>query len=292
VKVLKQQLLQTEAVLQEDFSENFTIKYQNEVQSAHWANHGITLFTAVLNTIDSTHSYVLVTDDLKHDKGAVACFKKIILEHAQGVIGQPIENLRIFTDGCVGQFKTRYTLSIVLTPEKLHQQIKKVDWSFFATSHGKGPVDGVGGTVKRAVWRRILRGQVVVNFAKDFADVATSACPGIHVHYVDAEEVASVRQERLDVWGDKAPGVMKGLRKHHFFTIGQQPGTLLMSRLSPFSGLSSPKVTARLFDSSELTVRPGSSRVDQDEVNSDDNEDVRGDIETEAYYAVDYINRF
>ena len=26
----------------------------------------------------------------------------------------------------------------------------KAEWHFFATSHGKGPCDGVGGTIKRA----------------------------------------------------------------------------------------------------------------------------------------------
>ena len=30
----------------------------------------------------------------------------------------------------------------------------EIRWNFFATSHGKGVGDGIGGTLKRAVWRR------------------------------------------------------------------------------------------------------------------------------------------
>ena len=32
-----------------------------------------------------------------------------------------------------------------------------VEWHFFATSHGKGPSDGVGGTVKRQAVKESLR---------------------------------------------------------------------------------------------------------------------------------------
>ena len=39
--------------------------------SAHWVTNGVTLFTAVLNTKDGSKSYVVVSDDLHHDKFAV-----------------------------------------------------------------------------------------------------------------------------------------------------------------------------------------------------------------------------
>ena len=61
-----------------------------------------------------------------------------------------------FFDGAESQFKNRYTLSNIIWPEKLNCHLRSIDWSFFGTAHGKGSVDGVGGTMKRAVWRRIL----------------------------------------------------------------------------------------------------------------------------------------
>ena len=43
---------------------------------------------------------------------------------------------------------------------------------FFATSHGKGVVDGIGGTVKRAVWRYVRSEQAHITNAKEYAEIA------------------------------------------------------------------------------------------------------------------------
>ena len=57
-----------QAVLQLDFSENATIIEQDEVQSAHWTHKQVTNFTAVAWTNENTSSYVVVSDNLSHDK--------------------------------------------------------------------------------------------------------------------------------------------------------------------------------------------------------------------------------
>ena len=55
--------------------------------------------------------------------------------------------------------------------------------NFFATSHGKGVVDGIGGTVKRVVWSLVRSDQARITNAKEFADVAQLCCPNIHVSF-------------------------------------------------------------------------------------------------------------
>ena len=149
IKTLRGQLEEGEALLQENFSENYSIKQQNEIMSAHWVSTGVTLFTAVLNTTDGVKSFVVVSDELHHDKYAVTTFNRKILElaNADGRIRQ----LHMFTDGAGSQFKNQFTLSLLNWPSEMHENLEKVDWSFFGTAHGKGPVDGVGGMVKRAV---------------------------------------------------------------------------------------------------------------------------------------------
>lgn len=42
------------------------------------------------------------------------------------------------------------------------------DWSTFAASHGKGAVDGVGGSVKVTVWRAIKSGKTTIQNPVDF----------------------------------------------------------------------------------------------------------------------------
>ena len=61
------------------FSENFTIKQQNEIMAAHWDQRGITVFTAVLTTQNGSQSYAVVSDELCHDKYTVVAFNRAIL---------------------------------------------------------------------------------------------------------------------------------------------------------------------------------------------------------------------
>ena len=53
-----------------------------------------------------------------------------------------IKVLTVFSDGAGSQFKQRFLFS------NLHywEQDLKLTWNFFATSHGKGVVDGLLGT--------------------------------------------------------------------------------------------------------------------------------------------------
>ena len=44
-------------------------------------------------------------------------------------------------------------------------------WSFFATSDGKGAIDGMGGSIKRAVANRIKTRKSLVKSAIDFVHV-------------------------------------------------------------------------------------------------------------------------
>lgn len=74
----------------------------------------------------------------------------------------------------------------------LHSLRKVVNlvWHYFATSYGKGAVDGIGGTVKRMVWKAISTRKVaVVNDAKTFADVAAKLCKSVKVTFICSEEL-------------------------------------------------------------------------------------------------------
>ena len=50
-----------------------------------------------------------------------------------------------------------------------------VEWEYFATSHGKGVVDGIGGTAKSSVRRKVMSKRVdaeIVLCSTYFANVA------------------------------------------------------------------------------------------------------------------------
>ena len=81
-----------------------------------------------------------------------------------------INKVNVFSDGASSQFKQRYLFSnLYIWQQKFHIDIS---WNFYATSHGKGVVDGLGGTVKRAVWRHVRSCRAHVTNASLFYDVA------------------------------------------------------------------------------------------------------------------------
>ena len=81
-----------------------------------------------------------------------------------------VRTINAFSNGATSHFKQQD-----LFPN-LHGWEKKfsisLTWNVFATSHGKGGVDGTGGTVKRSVSRAIHAGSTVPCDAASYAEFA------------------------------------------------------------------------------------------------------------------------
>ena len=209
------------AVLQVDFAENYTAVLQDEIQSAHWHQKQVTLFTAIAwvgdNSAKPTRSFVNISDDLTHNKHSVWVFMKNIIKSLQAEFPN-LKHIHVFSDGCAGQFKNRYTL-LNLT---YFLQDFGVDgtWNFFATSHGKGAVDGIGGTIKRIVWQLIKSRQCIVSCAKEFYECARNAMKGVTVLFTSAEHVAAASNCLNTRWERVKP--IPQLHKFHcFHSVGQ-----------------------------------------------------------------------
>ena len=73
---------------------------------------------------------------------------KVVNDFVKG--RQPnITRVWIFSDGPSSQFENRYTAHFL---HKLQDQGLNIQWNYFVTSHRKGAVDCIGGTVTRMVW--------------------------------------------------------------------------------------------------------------------------------------------
>ena len=172
-----------------DFSENATIASQREVQCAHW-NHGqATLFTAyawIKYDKSENVSMVFVSDDLNHTKYSVYVYIQYIFNHLKTTYPD-IECINIFSDGATSQFKQRFLFSNLYAWEMEHGFT--ITWNFFATSHGKGVVDGIGGTVKRAIWRHVKAERAHVTNASEYSTLGTKVCPNILVKFIPKEEM-------------------------------------------------------------------------------------------------------
>jgi hypothetical protein len=90
-----------------------------------------------------------------------------------------MRKLTIFSDGPASQFKNRYMVHL-LAHLRLKFALDEISWNFFASGHGKGPVDGVGGTVKRLAASAVMRRKAIIMCAVQFCAVVCNSTTSIH----------------------------------------------------------------------------------------------------------------
>ena len=133
-------------VLQVDFSENPTIAAQKEIQAAHWHHAQATIFTTHAWINNATNfSMVVISDDLNHTKYSIFIYMQCIFRSLQAKFPS-IQTVNVFSDGPTSQFKQRFLFSNLHYWEQDHDI--SIRWNFFATSHGKGVVDGLEGWLR------------------------------------------------------------------------------------------------------------------------------------------------
>lgn len=209
----KENLLPTEAVLQMDFAENYSIISQDEIQSAHWCHGQVTIFTACASFPDKTvKCFAVISDNRDHNKYAVWTFMKEVLSAIKKMKPE-LKHIKIFTDNCAGQFKNKYSLSNLCFFEKDFGLT--ADWNFFASSHGKGAVDGVGAVVKRTAWMGVKARKVIINEAQDFYNYVSKEVENVECMYVESNEIQQ-NIPSLDKRWELVTAIPKIQECHHF----------------------------------------------------------------------------
>ena len=203
---------ESRALLQVDWSENYTCIEQNEVQSGHWAHQSVSLYTYSLWYCGEQHAGVLTTDKNDHSKTTIVPFMDKILDKWPDCV----THLDVFTDGPSSQFKNRYMIAIVPALEAEHNIALR--WHYFATSHGKGPVDGIEGSAKRFVWNMVRSGNAQVTNSESFVKAATGM-KNVYVEHMTEQETrdraAKLNQETVF----QASSAVGGVRQIHCFQV-------------------------------------------------------------------------
>lgn len=196
-------------VVQVDFAENFKCMTQNEVQSAYFNQHSIAIFTVAVWIGEKKHSNVYVTDDISHSKYCVLLFLNEIISDMKSRYPN-LKTVNFFSDGCAGQFKNRWILSLIVTAN--HVFGIDLSWDFFQSGHGKGAVDGIGGSAKRAVYQRIMSGNVLVYSAEEFSKCLIDNIKGISSTYIPVEQIKELEKRLSPAW--KKVKAIPGLTKY------------------------------------------------------------------------------
>ena len=188
---LKEKLDTNELLLHIDYSENYKSKQQNAIQSAYFGNTSFSLFTACAYYRDITDKHELktvpltITSELndKSRDSSISCVDTAI-KYVRDTIPNAVQRIHLFSDGCAAQFRSRYVFALAT---QIQTDIELI-WHYSEAHHGKGPVDGIGGTIKRMVFRKVLSKQVVINNPKQFAEYANQLS-AIRCLYLPSEQL-------------------------------------------------------------------------------------------------------
>ena len=138
---------------------------------------------------------------------ALTCVTKVV-QIIEDLNKKSYKNIKIWSDGCAAQFRSKFVFYLVaetLLPTK------NISWNYNEPHHGKGPMDGLGGTLKRKVFNAVKSGKVVVNDPEEFAMAAVNIVSGVHTIYLKESDLLMEPEEIKD-----APSIKGTLNVHRF----------------------------------------------------------------------------
>jgi hypothetical protein len=217
---LKEDLSPDEAIVLLDFAENYSFIIQDAVQGHHWDNSQATLHPFVIYYISEDQlkclNVCIISDCLKHDTITVHAFISAMVSHLKATLPS-MNKIIYFSDGAASQYKNYKNFSNLCYHKSDHGL--DAEWNFFATSHGKSPCDGIGGTVKRLVARASLQATVDNHIltAIQMFNWASEHIDGVKFLFVSADDVTD-NSVHFDLPSRFASATtVTGTRSHHSF---------------------------------------------------------------------------
>ena len=164
-----------------------------------------------------TLSVLLISDCLTHDTIAVYAFQKLLISLLKERTN--LSAIQYFSDGCSRQYKNKKNF-LNLAYHAADFGVP-ADWSFSATSHGKGPWDGLAGSAKREAALESLRrpvDQQILN-TEDFYKFIKEKFKNVEVEFVSQAEIDNLHSEVLEERFESAKTIKGTLGFHSYSPI-------------------------------------------------------------------------
>lgn len=227
---LKENLEEGKCVVIGDFSESYSPVWQDAVQGVHWSDEQVTIHPFVVYYKKDGKlehlNFAAISDTKDHKNETVYAFLRKLVEY----LCEKIDNLKhiyYLSDGAASQYKNRKNVFNL----RCHFEDFGVtaEWHFFATSHGKGPCDGVAGAMKRLARRESLQGKFITTPKQFYEWALNKFKDSIKIVYVSKEDIAAVVQSHKERFSD-APEV-QGISEAHA-VIPQTKEVILLKEYS------------------------------------------------------------
>ena len=167
-----------------DYSENYKNTEQNEIQSAYFGHTCFRIFTDCCYYKAEERELIkypvtITSESSDHSRiAAFCCVNKIIKLMEERI--KPIKKVIVWSDGMVAQFRSRFVFMLLSTIDHAID----LEWHYNEAYHGKGPMDGVGGTIKNLVFHAVKSGKIWVRDPEEFAKAANDIVPSIRSIYM------------------------------------------------------------------------------------------------------------
>ena len=137
----------------------------------------------------------------------MSCLKKRI-DTLETECGKSFTNIVLWSVGMGAQFRSRFIFQLLAGTIFWN---KPLCWFYNERHHDKGPMDGVGGTIKNVIFQKVKSGLIVAHTPKEFSDAAMKFVPSIITVYLPRSDEI-VEPERIH----PVPSIPETLSIHKF----------------------------------------------------------------------------
>lgn len=193
MKKLTQSLQSNELGLLIDFSENYSCKYETEVQSVHFGASRVqcTLHTGMVYSSNFSQGFVTLSKSLRHDPSAIIIHIKKILD-VYLATNPEIKKLHIMSDGPTTQYRTKKMFYLITQYlPQCYTQLEDITYNFSEAGHGKSSADGIGGYIKKLADDQVKYGTDVSNFDSLLA-ILRDRVKSVYIDCVTEEEILHI----------------------------------------------------------------------------------------------------
>ncbi|CAF1666265.1 unnamed protein product [Adineta ricciae] len=191
------------------------------------SQHQVTLFTIRLTIGNEQRNLAIISNYMEHTTAFVHCAQKILAEFIKKNFPL-IEKVNYVSDGTSAHFKNNFSIFNLAH----HKTDFGLDarWTFTATVHGKSAGDGVDALLKTTARHTTLIKNILMSNSKDFFEFSQKQqletarrsnkdTPGVHVFYLESDEVEEVKKNYLKSSNEKLrlAGTIQGVRSTRAF---------------------------------------------------------------------------
>ena len=279
-------------VMQVDFAMDYNCSHnQDEIQNAIYGRNSIRIFTCAVFRDELCKSYSIISDANKYKDSVCVFINKLV----DMIWLKDKEHFIIYSDGPRAEFKNKFITGKLLYDLSIKLK-RPVSWKYFATGHGKGVVDGIGGSTKARVKEQVIgkgKGKTpikVENF-NDFFELSAKTLPKITYLRVSKEEVEEYVNEH-NPWEDTI--TLTGVSNMHVAYACSKSGVVKLWK-SELDTNSDPNLTITyantitLNEGIQSSSRRKRSAADTAEQDTGENNHIHPEIPIQESMAVPYL---